>query len=123
MPRQRTSNRSHGESDPDAPGEAPELAEPDSLDQPRAGIVQSPAEHQQSGDGIDDLTYREARTALDLTLAELQSSQLDVETMARLYQRALRYLDHCEDVLKNVEQEVMQWDPAEPAAPPKPLDP
>ena len=76
-----------------------------------------------SEEGFGDLTFREARTALDLTLAELQSSQLDVEAMAALHRRALRYLERCEAVLQQVEQDVMQWDPADPDADPEPFTP
>lgn len=76
----------------------------------------------ESGDGIDDLNFRQARNALELTLAELQSSELDVEAMADLYRRALRYADRCEAVLQQVEQEVMQWDPTAPDHSPEPLE-
>ena len=78
---------------------------------------------QESGEGIEDLSFRQARTALDLTLAQLQSSDLDVEAMAALYRRALRYADRCEAILRQVEQEVMQWDPQDPSRDPQPLDP
>jgi exodeoxyribonuclease VII small subunit len=78
---------------------------------------------QESGEGFEDLSFRQARTALDLTLAQLQSSDLEVETMAALYRRALRYADRCEAILRQVEQEVMQWDPQDPSRDPQPLDP
>ncbi|MFM7269077.1 MAG: exodeoxyribonuclease VII small subunit [Cyanobium sp.] len=74
-----------------------------------------------SGDGIDDLTFQQARTALELILAELQGADLEVEAMADLYRRALRYADRCEAVLREAEHNVMQWDPQNPDAPPKPL--
>jgi exodeoxyribonuclease VII small subunit len=73
--------------------------------------------------GASDLSYRQAQTALDLTLAELQTSDLDVEAMASLYQRAQAYADRCEALLRQVEQEVMQWDPQHPDQPPGPLQP
>ncbi len=72
-------------------------------------------------DGIDRLTYSQARTALDLILAELQSSDLEVEAMADLYRRGQRYADRCEAVLRDVEQDVMQWDPHDPEAPAQPF--
>ena len=78
---------------------------------------------QESGEGFEDLSFRQARTALDLTLAQLQSSDLEVEAMAALYRRALRYADRCEAILRQVEQEVMQWDPQDPSRDPQPLDP
>jgi len=81
----------------------------------------TPPPPEESGDGIDDLNFRQARAALDLTLSELQSSELDVEGMADLYRRALRYADRCEAVLEQVEQEVMQWNPQDPAGEPEPF--
>lgn len=67
-----------------------------------------------------ELSFREAQTALELTLAELQASDLDVEQMAGLYRRASRYADRCEQLLERVEQEVMQWDPGQPEVTPQP---
>jgi exodeoxyribonuclease VII small subunit len=66
------------------------------------------------------LTFREAQTALELSLAELQSQDLDVEQMAGLYRRASHYADRCEQLLLQVEQEVMQWDPGQPEDSPRP---
>jgi len=91
--------------------------------EPQAEPPLSPPLPEKSGDGIDDLNFRQAQTALDLTLSELQSSELDVEAMAHLYRRALRYADRCEAVLEQVEQEVMQWNPQEPANEPEPFAP
>jgi len=71
----------------------------------------------------DDLSFRQAQTALELTLAQLQASDLDVEAMADLYRRAQGYADRCESLLQKVEQEVMQWDPAQPDLPPRPCEP
>lgn len=62
-----------------------------------------------------ELSFREAQTALELSLAELQAPDLDVEEMADLYRRASRYAERCEQLLQRVEQEVMQWDPTQPA--------
>jgi exodeoxyribonuclease VII small subunit len=70
-----------------------------------------------------DLTYNEARAALELTLAELQSANLDVEAMAGLYQRAQGYANRCQSVLEAVEQQVMLWDSANPKAKPEPYKP
>jgi exodeoxyribonuclease VII small subunit len=70
-----------------------------------------------------DLNYNEARTALELTLAELQSANLDVETMAGLYQRAQGYANRCQTVLDAVEQQVMLWDSSDPKAKPEPYQP
>lgn len=73
--------------------------------------------------GASELSYRQAQTALELTLSELQTSDLDVETMASLYQRAQAYADRCDVLLHQVEQEVMQWDAQLPDQPPRPLEP
>ena len=70
-----------------------------------------------------DLSYNEARTALELTLAELQSTNLDVEAMAGLYQRAQDYANRCQTVLDAVEQQVMLWDSSDPKAQPEPYQP
>lgn len=82
----------------------------------------SPAGGAPSEDWLGDITrlsYQEARTALELALAKLQSSELEVEEMAGLYRRAQAYAERCEAVLKQVEQDVIQWDP-QTLAPPAP---
>jgi exodeoxyribonuclease VII small subunit len=74
--------------------------------------------------GCDDpasgLSFRDAQTALELTLAELQAADLDIEEMTSLYKRARSYAERCELVLQRVEQEVQQWDPEQPENPPQP---
>lgn len=62
---------------------------------------------------IAELTYAQARTALELAVGQLQSEDLEVETMADLYRRALAYAQRCEEVLQQVDQEIMQLDPAD----------
>ena len=57
-----------------------------------------------------ELSFQQARTALDLMIAELQSSDLQVEEMLSLYRRAQAYADHCEAVLQRVDQDVIEWD-------------
>lgn len=57
-----------------------------------------------------ELSFQQARTALDLMIAELQSSDLQVEEMLNLYRRAEAYADHCEAVLQRVDQDVIEWD-------------
>jgi exodeoxyribonuclease VII small subunit len=71
----------------------------------------------------DDLSFREAQTALELCLAQLQDQELDVEAMADLYRRAQRYAERCETVLRQVEQQVMLWDPEDQDAAPTPYSP
>jgi exodeoxyribonuclease VII small subunit len=73
--------------------------------------------------GASELTYRQAQSALDLTIAQLQGGDLDVEAMASLYRRAEAYADRCEALLQEVEQEVMQWDPTQPDQQPTPFTP
>jgi exodeoxyribonuclease VII small subunit len=80
-----------------------------------------PAEEEQ--DPAGDLTFRQAQAALDLCLAQLQASDLDVEAMADLYRRARSYADRCEGILMNMEQEVLRWDPEQPDEPPLPYRP
>jgi exodeoxyribonuclease VII small subunit len=58
---------------------------------------------------VHQLSYRDAQTALELTLAQLQSSELEVEEMAGLYRRAEAYADRCQAVLESVQQEVTEW--------------
>lgn len=58
-----------------------------------------------------DLSYEEALQALDLLLADLQN---DAVPLAELQQRVLHgevYLDHCESLLKTVENTVVTLDP------------
>ena len=86
-------------------------------------IVDSKPESSAAARPATELNFRQAETALELCLAELQSSDLDVEAMAELYRRASGYADRCDALLQKVGQEVMQWDPDRPQAPPQPLEP
>lgn len=61
---------------------------------------------------VQSLSFNEARTALELAMAQLQSSELEVEQMADLYRRAEAYADRCQAVLESVEQNVIQWEAA-----------
>lgn len=71
--------------------------------------------------GAGDLSYSQARTALELVLAELQASDLDVEAMIGLYRRGEAYARRCGTILDQVEQEVLLWDGLnDPDAPPQP---
>lgn len=66
-----------------------------------------------------ELSYSEAQTALELALAQLQSSDLAVEEMTALYERARAYAQRCEQVLQQVEQTIELWDPQNPEATPR----
>ena len=59
---------------------------------------------------VQTLSFNEARTALELAMAKLQSSDLEVEEMASLYQRAEAYAERCRTVLESVEQDVIEWE-------------
>ena len=61
---------------------------------------------------VQELSFNEARTALELAMAKLQSSDLEVEEMASLYRRAEAYAERCRAVLETVEQDVIEWDSA-----------
>ena len=58
---------------------------------------------------INQLSFQDANTALQLAMAQLQASDLDVEQLAGLYQRARAYAGRCEAVLAQVEQDVIEW--------------
>lgn len=66
---------------------------------------------------VQTLSFQEARTAMDLAIAQLQASDLAVEEMAGLYQRAQAYAERCQAVLDGVEQQVIAWE-ADPTAEP-----
>ena len=84
--------------------------------QPQAGDPAAANDDIASG-----LSFRDAQTALEISLAELQASDLDIEEMTSLYQRAHSYAERCEQLLQQVEQEVAQWDPEQPENPPQPF--
>ena len=85
--------------------------------------VAAPASPEPIADISAALSYQEAQAALELCLAQLQSSDLDIEAMSGLYERAQSYANRCEQLLNQVEQDVMQWDPEQPDAPPQPYQP
>ena len=79
---------------------------------------------EETADSIaSDLSYTEARTALDLALAQLQATDLDVEAMTGLFQRAQSYARRCEALLAEVEQQVLLWDSTDAASEPAPYRP
>ena len=82
-----------------------------------------PNPNDQMGEGEDsavELSFRDAQTALEISLAELQAPDLDIERMTSLYNRARHYAERCEQVLRQVEQEIQQWDPERPEHAPEP---
>ena len=83
----------------------------------RSSSKRKPSAPEDGGSIAADLNYSEAQTALELTLAQLQSPELPVEAMTDLYQRARSYAARCEQLLNQVEQSVTLWDPETPEAP------
>lgn len=79
---------------------------------------EQPSDEQEWLAEVAELSFQEARTALELAMAHLQSDSLEVEEMAGLYRRAEAYAKRCEAVLQQVEQDVIEWsDDASPTAP------
>ena len=76
----------------------------------KAASKSKAAEAEQWQKEVEQLSYQEANTALELTLAKLQSSELEVEEMAGLYRRAVSYAARCQVVLEQVAQEVVEWE-------------
>ena len=62
---------------------------------------------------VQKLSYQDARTAMELAMAQLQSDELAVEEMAGLYQRAEAYAQRCQAVLEEVSQTVIEWEAQE----------
>ena len=60
---------------------------------------------------VCSLSYDQALKALDLLLEELQNDNVPVENLQRHYIQGQIYLNHCENLLKNVEQEVIELPP------------
>ena len=76
----------------------------------KAASKSKAAEAEQWQKEVEQLSYQEANTALELTLAKLQSAELEVEEMAGLYLRAEAYAARCQVVLEQVAQEVVEWE-------------
>ena len=60
---------------------------------------------------ISTLSYEESLKALDLLLDKLQNDTVPVEDLQRNFLQGNIYLDHCEGLLDNIEQEVIELDP------------
>lgn len=83
-------------------------------------VPTEPTEPTEAAEIAAELSFRQAQTALELCLAQLQASDLDLEAMVGLYRRARCYADRCEQLLSEVEQEILLWDPRQPGDPPSP---
>ena len=60
---------------------------------------------------ISGLTYEEATQTLNLILAELQSDSVPIADLQDRVLHGEMVLDHCEALLRSVEQSVLQLDP------------
>ena len=60
---------------------------------------------------ISGLSYEEATQALDLILAELQSDSVPIADLQNRVLHGEVMMEHCEALLKSVEQAVLQLDP------------
>ena len=58
-----------------------------------------------------NLSYEEALQALDLILADLQDDAVPMADLQRQVLHGQVYLDHCESLLKTMEEAVVQLDP------------
>ena len=58
-----------------------------------------------------NLSYEEALQALDLILDELQDDAVPMADLQRQVLHGQVYLDHCESLLKTMEEAVVQLDP------------
>lgn len=58
-----------------------------------------------------NLSYEEALQALDQILAELQDDAVPMADLQRQVLHGQVYLDHCESLLKTMEEAVVQLDP------------
>ena len=58
-----------------------------------------------------NLSYEEALQTLDLILAELQDDAVPMADLQRQVLHGQVYLDHCESLLKTMEEAVVQLDP------------
>ena len=85
------------------------MAESKSRRKPTKGATPGAANDEAWLADVQQLSYQDARTALELAMAQLQSTDLEVEQMASLYRRAEAYANRCEAVLAEVQQEVIEW--------------
>ena len=60
---------------------------------------------------IDLLTYEDSLRKLDELLEELQKDQMKVEELQEYYLRGNLYLNHCEKLLNDIQQDVVNLDP------------
>ena len=60
---------------------------------------------------VSSLSYEDALNALDLLLESLQNDSVPLEELREFHLKGSIYLDHCQTLLDNAEQTVIQLDP------------
>ena len=59
---------------------------------------------------IQELSYEESLEKLNILLSKLQNESLHVDDLKISYLQATLYLEHCENLLNTIEQEVVEID-------------
>ena len=62
----------------------------------------------QTPEEIKDFSYEESMAELDILLSQLQNDSFPIEELQACYLKAKMYLAHCDNLLKTIEQEVLQ---------------
>ena len=57
---------------------------------------------------ISELSYEKSLEELDVIIKNLQDESILVEELQRNYLKATLYIEHCENLLNNIEQEVIE---------------
>ena len=57
---------------------------------------------------IQELSYEESLEKLNILLSKLQNESLHVDDLKISYLQATLYLEHCENLLNTIEQEVVE---------------
>ncbi len=60
---------------------------------------------------VEVLSYEETICALDLLLTELQNENIPIHEIQHSYLKGKVYVEHCEELLNNIEQEVLEMNP------------
>ena len=60
---------------------------------------------------IQNMNYDTSMKLLDGILQQLQDESIEVEDIQKSYIKGQLYLEHCEKLLEEIEQEVIQLDP------------
>lgn len=62
---------------------------------------------------ISSLTYGDSLDCLDSILEKLQKDDIPLEQLEEYYREAKIYLDHCEKLLNQIEQNILKINPEE----------